>query len=382
MLQTVSDNFFVSIPPFTRFSEVADAAHYRRLPDDWIVGVADVVDSTGAIARGKYKAVNMVGASVISAVLNKLGHRDFPFAFGGDGAAFAVPGQTEAQMRDVGAELQVWAAEEMGLSLRVALVPLHEIRRAGHDVTVARFAVAPELFYAMFSGGGLNWAEAQMKAGNYLIAPAAPGSRPDLAGLSCRWQPINAERGEIVSVLVVPQAKSRDADFTKLVGDVTAALGDGARPVSANTLQFSWSPRGLKYEVLAAHGRSSFILRYLKLALFVMFGWLIFRFNVTVGGFNPQRYRADTARNSDFRKFDDGLKLTLDLDAVRLERLTRMLEDAKQRGIAYYGLHRQAQALMTCIVPSPLLRDHLHFIDGAGGGYAKAAEGLKLQMRG
>jgi hypothetical protein len=36
---------------------------------------------------------------------------------------------------------------------------------------------------------------------------------------------------------------------------------------------------------------------------------------------------------------------------------------------------------MTCIVPSPLLRDHLHFIDGAGGGYAKAAEGLKLQMR-
>jgi hypothetical protein len=27
------------------------------------------------------------------------------------------------------------------------------------------------------------------------------------------------------------------------------------------------------------------------------------------------------------------------------------------------------------------MRDHLHFIDGAGGGYAKAAESLKLQMR-
>ena len=32
---------------------------------------------------------------------------------------------------------------------------------------------------------------------------------------------------------------------------------------------------------------------------------------------------------------------------------------------------------MTCIVPSPLTRDHLHFIDGAAGGYAMAATFLK-----
>jgi hypothetical protein len=28
-----------------------------------------------------------------------------------------------------------------------------------------------------------------------------------------------------------------------------------------------------------------------------------------------------------------------------------------------------------------LLRDHVHFIDGAGGGYTKAAEELKRQMQ-
>jgi hypothetical protein len=28
---------------------------------------------------------------------------------------------------------------------------------------------------------------------------------------------------------------------------------------------------------------------------------------------------------------------------------------------------------MTCFVPTPLSRDHMHFIDGAAGGYAVAA---------
>jgi hypothetical protein len=28
---------------------------------------------------------------------------------------------------------------------------------------------------------------------------------------------------------------------------------------------------------------------------------------------------------------------------------------------------------MTCFVPTPLSRDHMHFIDGASGGYAVAA---------
>lgn len=36
---------------------------------------------------------------------------------------------------------------------------------------------------------------------------------------------------------------------------------------------------------------------------------------------------------------------------------------------------------MTCIVPSPLSRDHMHFVDGADGGYAAAASRLKQQIQ-
>jgi hypothetical protein len=41
---------------------------------------------------------------------------------------------------------------------------------------------------------------------------------------------------------------------------------------------------------------------------------------------------------------------------------------------------RQHNALMTCVVPSPLADDHMHFIDGAAGGYAMAAAMLKKMM--
>lgn len=360
------------------------AAHYRSLPADWIIGVADVVDSTGAIAKGQYKAVNMVGASIISAVINRLGHRDFPVVFGGDGAAFAVPARFESAIREITAAVQTWAEEEMGLTLRAAIVPLRDIRNAGHDVTVARFAVAPELAYAMFSGGGINWAETEMKAGRYLVKRAAAGTRPDLTGLSCRWEPIDSERGEIVSLLVLPQPSAAPDVFAKLIGSITRYIDDPSRaasPVQPHSLRFAWPPRGLALEAKATRKKMSFITRYAALFVFTLFGWVLLRFNVKFFGFDPKLYRADTSRNSDFRKFDDGLKLTLDSNSEAIEQLTSMLEEARRNGIAYYGVHRQKQALMTCLVPSVLVRDHLHFVDGAGGGYAKAAESLKRQMR-
>ena len=92
MTQPADDNFFGSVPPFSNFRDVAHRDRYRSLPDGWLIGAADIVDSTGAIASGRYKEVNTVGASVISAVMNLDRDLKFPFVFSGDGAFFAVPG--------------------------------------------------------------------------------------------------------------------------------------------------------------------------------------------------------------------------------------------------------------------------------------------------
>jgi Protein of unknown function (DUF3095) len=50
---------------------------------------------------------------------------------------------------------------------------------------------------------------------------------------------------------------------------------------------------------------------------------------------------------------------------------------AQSAGTIRYGLHRQDAALMTCFTPSVTEGNHVHFIDGAGGGYAAAAAALK-----
>jgi DUF3095 family protein len=81
--------------------------------------------------------------------------------------------------------------------------------------------------------------------------------------------------------------------------------------------------------------------------------------------------------NSDFRKYDDGLRMILDCTQELERALTRRLEAAASQRIIRYGLHRQDAAMMTCFTPSAMRSDHVHFIDGARGGYASAATALK-----
>ena len=112
-----------------------------------------------------------------------------------------------------------------------------------------------------------------------------------------------------------------------------------------------------------------------KLFIFLQTGLIVFlhKLGLTFAHFDARRYKKDIAGNSDFRKFDDGLKMTIDVDAAHLARIETLLKQAQERGVARYGLHRQSSALVTCFVPTPLSRDHMHFIDGASGGYAVAA---------
>src|SRR5690348_7077467 len=153
-----TDVFYGAIPVFRGFGRLMDPAIYSPLPDDWTVGVADIVESTRAIAAKRYKAVNMAGAAVIAAVTNALQGREFPFVFGGDGASFAVAPEDLSAARGALSATATWVREDLDLVMRVALVPVSAIRAQGPDVRVARFGPSANLSYAMFSGGGLGWA--------------------------------------------------------------------------------------------------------------------------------------------------------------------------------------------------------------------------------
>jgi Protein of unknown function (DUF3095) len=374
-----SDTFYGGIPVFRGFTRLMEPQLYSPLPEDWTVGVADIVESTKAIAARRYKAVNMAGAAVIAAVTNALGGREFPFVFGGDGASFAVAPADLSLAREALAATASWVKDDLDLSMRVALVPMSAIRANGADVRVARFGPSANLSYAMFSGGGLGWAEAAMKRGEFAVEAAASGTQPDLSGLSCRFEEIPTARGLILSVLVVPAQGADPGSFRRVIEEIIALIEqspDAGRPVPSGGPPLRWPPQGVDYEARARRGGSLARRRVYVLGR-TLFAYVVMRFGIKVGGFVPARYTRQVVENSDFRKYDDGLRMILDCTEELAHDLTARLEAAAAKGIVRFGLHRQDAAMMTCFTPSAMRSDHVHFIDGARGGYASAATALK-----
>lgn len=374
-----TDIFYGSIPVFRGFDRLMDPALYSPLPDDWSIGVADIVESTKAIAEARYKAVNMAGASVIAAVTNALEGREFPFVFGGDGASFAVSPADLDSARTALAATAIWVEESLNLELRVALIPVASIRAQGFDVRVARFGPSPYLSYAMFSGGGLGWADAAMKRGEFAVAKADPGTQPDLSGLSCRFEEIPSTRGLILSVLVMPAPGADPQAFRRVIEDIIDLVEkspEAGRPVPPGGPPLRWPPAGMEYEARAARG-GPLLKRRASVLAFSLWAFVIMRLGITVGKFVPKTYVQELVENSDFRKYDDGLRMILDCTPELERELTGLLSAAARRKTVRYGLHRQHAAMMTCFTPSVMRSDHVHFIDGARGGYASAATALK-----
>ena len=115
-----------------------------------------------------------------------------------------------------------------------------------------------------------------------------------------------------------------------------------------------------------------------RLAGAITLGRFLFASGVRCFGVDWGIYRRDLVRQTDHRKFDDMLRMVLDMAPAPLEELKRYLAAERDAGHLVYGLHESSAALMTCLVFNRQNR-HVHFVDGAGGGYARAAEQLKSQ---
>jgi hypothetical protein len=183
-------------------------------------------------------------------------------------------------------------------------------------------------------------------------------------------------------VLVVPARGADPNAFRKLIEDVIALVErspDSGRPVPPGGPPLRWPPAGVDFEARAQRGGSLFKRRAAVLT-HTLFAYVIMRFGIKVGGFVPKIYVQQVVENSDFRKYDDCLRMVLDCTPDLEQGLSARLAAASSAGIARYGLYRQDAAMMTCFTPSAVRSDHVHFIDGARGGYASAATALKATL--
>jgi hypothetical protein len=382
---TTTENFYADISSFDNFSQVANIDNYKIAPDDWFVIIADIQGSTRAIGEGRYKEVNMIGAACINAVLNISAQGEIPYVFGGDGATLLTPPNRVDACKKTLLAVRNLAETKFNLLLRVGIVPVESINASGrHRVMVAKYQLSPGNVLATFSGGGIELAERWIKSSpEYLIEDSDVDNSPDLSGLSCRWEPLASENGVMLSVLIqavadMESVKSRI--YTSLInalGEIAVAAGNQGKPMSDKNMKFRWPPRGLGAEIDATVGERNRLFWALRLYLYSLFQWCLDRYDLTVGGYRGRQYRVELRSNTDYRRFDDTLRILLDCSQVQADEIDKMLALRAERGELVYGLHRADSALMTCLVFNLEKGEHIHFVDGNDGGFTSAAKNMK-----
>lgn len=381
--------FFGDIKSFDEFADIANINNYSIAPNDWHVIITDVRGSTRAISEGRYKEVNMIGAACINAVLNITDKGQIPYVFGGDGATLLVPSNRLEDCKKALLGIRQLAESSFGLSLRVGVVSVAAIHQQSRQrVLVGKYRLSPGNKLATFCGGGIELAERWIKSKpEYLVEPVEDNEHPDMSGLSCRWEPLMARKGVMLSLLI--QACSDDeqgkADlYRALIGGiekVSGNLGSACKPVNPTNLKFRWPPRGLRAEIDLTVGSRNRRLYTVLLYLRSLLQWFLNRFDFAAGGYHAKQYRDELRDNTDYRRFDDTLRILLDCSEAQADEIDVMLGERSARGELNYGLHRSESALMTCLVFNLDKAEHIHFVDGNDGGFTSASKNLKAKQK-
>jgi len=373
-------NFYQKLPSFGDFSEITQNRHYRKAPADWLVVVADIEGSTQAIAEGRYKDINTLGAAAIVAVHSQLGREHFPYVFGGDGATMLIPpGKRQAATRQLRG-LQALAREQFGLRLRVGVVPVSEL--GGTEVEVAKLRIAGNRTLAVFRGGGISKAEELVKrpGSSHLITDdnADRAAGPDIGKLSCRWLPIKPARGHSMCLIVRSRTGSAIyEDILKRIEELYDGRMERANPIHLEGSGYRTIGQCLRDE--KRYHRSLWSLKFAWRLVEIVLAVLVFRYRVPAP-FSARKYAESLGRHSDYRKFDDMLRMVIDCSKKQADAIEDLLAGLHEAGEIDYGTHLAAESLMTCFFHRPGEGGHVHFVDGGGGGYVMAAKQLKQRI--
>ena len=377
-----TDLFYQEIPAFSDFHDITDERQFHSIPDDWSVVITDVKGSTKAIESGRYKDVNTVGAASIAAVQNTIGDLEYPFVFGGDGATLIIPPCAIEDVKNVLGGLKSLSQSRFGLPLRVGVVPMSELKADGIQVQVAKYQLIGKKSIALFTGGGLTAAEEKVKGKDGYEVPEKQGDSSILDGLSCRWKPIPSRVGKILSFLAVARSSNPEEVYSKVLSklsDIFNGKMESANPVSIPSMSHKSFFQCIRDE--RRYYQSIFNLKFFFRLRDITLCIVAFRLRIPPIVFDSKKYHLAIPAHSDYRKFDDALRMVLDCSEEQISQLRTYLEELYQSGELFYGLHESPESLMTCYVNDTNDGNHIHFIDGGDGGYAIAAKQLKGQMK-
>ncbi len=360
---------------------LADQTQFALVPPDWEVLLTDVRGSTQALSDGKHQAVNLVATGSIIAALN-IGHRAgvaLPFFFGGDGATLLAPQALAAAIEAALLVHRENTRTNFALDLRVGRVPVAELHAQGAQLLIARTDVNGQgLVIPVALGDGLQLAERIVKSADFEATPTPADTPLDLEGMECRWDAIRPQAitREVVCLLVIVRRADRQAVIlSKVLGQIEAIYGSLAarNPVTKTRLKLETTFSKIATEMRAKLGR--FQWGYLFEQWFrTLIGPLYFALSR-----DGAQYLERIVQLSDTLMIDGRVNTVISGTAAQREALSKALRTLEEQGDIRFGLQICTASVMSCYVRDR--RDqHIHFVDGLGGGYTQAATMLKQKM--
>ncbi len=377
------------MPVIENFFNASNDDNYHQLPSDWYVAVTDITNSTAAINDDRYKTVNILGASPIVGILNVASRNEIPYVFGGDGSSFCIPPDLfEDAQKVLSASKQIGKAE-YNLDLRAAIIPISYIQKQGYEIKVARYQASEHYIQSIFSGGGISYAEEILKSpgiDEYRITASQHGAEVDFTGLECRWQEVKQDNKEVLTLLVKcnPRIEASENVYQRVLQQMRDIFGfdDKTNPIDTSELRMNMSVKKLMGEIkfrTFGKGWLDRIIYLIKAELQILIGKVLMALNYETSATDWSLYKPDMARNSDHRKFDDMLRVVISGTVEQRQKLEDFLEEEYQQKQLAYGIHITDAAMITCMV-FQYHREHIHFVDGSGGGYVSASKGLKRRL--
>lgn len=365
---------------------LADENHFTDTPGDWHIVVADIINSTEAVNSGRHVDVNLVAAGCLIAVLNvtKLLNVEIPYFFGGDGGTVLVPGEILPKViAGLNAHKQN-SRDNFSLNLRIGSIPVEEVRKAGYKIKIAKIEESPGFNKALLVGNGFKYAEYIIK--RKTIHVAADVLNPDdlnLEGMECRWDKVKPPASEFEVVCFLIDAINEEDQF-KLYSEILQQLdliyGDMMQrhPITINMLKLKADLKKLKREMLARY--SKWKPGYLLKKWFIsLFGKFYFKYDLKINNLRASDYLNQLITYSEILTIDGRINTIVSGTATNRRRFLDYLRELEKSGLIVFGHYVSSASIMTCYVQN-IYNKHVHFIDGADGGYTEAAKELKPKL--
>lgn len=354
---------------------------FDKVPADWHIVITDIKNSTQAVLGGEHQTVNFLATGSIVIVLN-IAHKmkvDVPFFFGGDGATFIVPPLIIGPVMKALSLYRVNTLKNFRLEIRTGAVTVAQVYQDGYSLYLSKHRRSSIFSIPVVLGDGLDYAEKLIKGVDYLaIEYDHPEDELDLSGMQCRWDriapPENQE--EVVSLLVIARRGVRQSvALRKVIQKMDEIYGPPKQrqPISITKLRMKTTYNALKTEILARFGS----LRYfevIKNQVISILGYFYFR---TTRG---KLYLKSLVEMSDTLVIDGKINTVISGTALQRRELEECLIAMEAADEIFYGLHSSNASVMSCYVRN-MDDAHIHFVDGAEGGYTQAARILKGKLK-